>query len=196
MISLQSKGVSRVFSPTSQFKSSSCNPRDSQESSPTAQLRSINLLALGLLYGEGPCCPPESVHGKQLLPRGTCRCQQLSAQHLSCKRGFHPEPADHALENLSARCSGRPSAPVAGVWTAASPPGEEKRQTTWSREGRTRSQHPPPPPHPPPPGKSQEGAERDSSFLKELNKDSSCASWSPGGHRKCCGRESGDCQRD
>ena len=127
MISLQSKGVSRVFSPTSQFKSSNGNPTDSQESSLTAQLRSINLLPLGLLYGEGPCCPPESVHGKQLLPRGTYRCQQLSAQQLSCKCGFHPEPADHALENLSARCF-RPSICSCG-WRV------DSSQPSWGGKG-------------------------------------------------------------
>ena len=102
--------------------------------------------------------------GSSCFPRRTRWCQQLWAKQLSCKRGFHPKPADHALENLSARCF-RPSICSCGQKPALL--GRERdRRCGPGRGGQEVSIRPLPPlqPHPSP-GKSQEGGgERDSSF--------------------------------
>ena len=44
-----------------------CSPRDSQESSPTPQFKSINSLALSLLYGSALTC--NLLYGPALTPR-------------------------------------------------------------------------------------------------------------------------------
>ena len=108
---------------------SPCSPRDSQESSPTPQFKSINSVALSLLYGTTLI----SIHDYRktiALTRWTCDYGDPWRQGLDHKR---------VPEGMLKRCSGwgqqRPEWSLVGVWAPSPGAGQGERCGSLSSSG-------------------------------------------------------------